>query len=127
MIFKVNKFYKLFVIFSTLISTPAVLILFSLELSGLTLFMVFFFYTLLLLIAVEAFFFRLRVSTNSLHCVYCNIGLSDIISIKCNILGTKIATRWKIYYLPPLERSRVFIELIKNQNKEMKKLRVQDD
>lgn len=123
MIFKVSKFYKFFVIFATLISTPMVLILFSLELSNLALFLVTFTYISLLLILVEAIFFRLKLDNKTISCIYFVLDLSDIINVRCNIFGTKLVTRWKVYNLPPLEKSRIFCELAKNQIREMQRIK----
>lgn len=122
--FKVSKLYKFFAIFATLISTPIVLILFSLELSNLAFFLVTFTYIVLLLILVEAIFFHLKLDNKTISCIYFVLDLSDIINVRCNIFGTKLVTHWRVYNLPPLEKSKIFCELAKNQIREMQRIKI---
>jgi len=45
------------------------------------------------------------------------VDLSDIIDFRYSILGVKLRTRWRVYYLPPIKMAKILDDTIRNQDK----------
>lgn len=117
MIFRTKKSYKFFITFVSILSTLFVLYVFFHQISTAVLTLISITYAGILLLTIEAFFYFVQLENLFIKSPYFKLKLDDIIDIEYSEFGTKIRTRWKIYYLPPIERIEILKELIKNHKR----------
>lgn len=91
--------------------------IFSLPLSNLILTVLVIFYIVILFLTIEALFFKIELRGSKLHSWYFNIDLSDIIDFRYNVLGARLRTIWRVYYLPPIKMAKILRDIITNQGK----------
>ncbi len=101
----------------SIVSTSFVLQIFSLPSSNVILTVLVIFYIVILFLTVEALFFKIELRGSKLHSWYFNVDLSDIIDFRYSILGVKLRTRWRVYYLPPIKMAKILDDTIRNQDK----------
>lgn len=123
MMFRVKRSYKLFITSIAILSTVFVLFLFLHQLSKVALIISSIAYAGVLLLTAEAYFFFVELENLSIKSMYFKLKLDDIIEIDDSFFGTKIRTRWKVYYLPPMEKMSILKELVKNSRKEFNMFR----
>ncbi len=101
--YRVSKFYKFFMLSTTIVAIFFYIKLILLPLSDLALTFLSFLLILQLLLLVEAFLLKVKICEGKLRTLYFSIELSDIISIENKLFHIVIRTRWKKYKLPRLD------------------------